>query len=282
MNELSEFFKTVSIEKTRVAEERKRFTPRVEIKETDLSDFFGTIKTGQQNQVILAQREGTKLDALQTFFTRLQTFEDSLQEKIERQKPDNTKDGFDPAEVEGYEEFNSNYDKKETEKLIDQSVEDTIKEKSESQKLQDQLEPITENKDRFPTAEERWPRAGETIKEVKQVEIKPVNYFNINKRPEPKVEETDVNSLAQAMSSLIKKPEQLNEQPQLSDLEKLQLEFKQFRKLVTMQMASIGGGGEVRLLNLDDVDTSSLGNGKFLVYNATSKKLEFTDQVDGN
>ena len=280
MNELSEFFKSVSIEKTRVAEERKRFTPRVEIKETDLSDFFGTIKTGQQNQVILAQREGTKLDALQTFFTRLQTFEDSLQEQIERQKPGTTKDGFDPDEV-AYD-VETPIKEKEVEKLIDQSVEDTIKEKSESQKLQDQLEPITENKDRFPTAEERWPRAGETIKEVKQVEIKPVNYFNINKRPEPKIEETDVNSLAQAMSSLIKKPEQLNEQPQLSDLEKLQLEFKQFRKLVTMQMASIGGGGEVRLLNLDDVDTSSLGNGKFLVYNATSKKLEFTDQVDGN
>ena len=86
------------------------------------------------------------------------------------------------------------------------------------------------------------------------------------------------------MSGLIKKPEQLNEQPQLSDLEKLQLEFTRFRKLVTMQVEekSIGGGGEVRLLNLDDVDTSSLGNGKFLVYNATSKKLEFTDQVDGN
>ena len=95
MNELSEFFKTVSIEKTRVAKERKRFEPRVEIKETDLSDFFGTIKTGQQNQVILAQREGTKLDALQTFFTRLQTFEDTLKEQIEKQKPDNMKDGFD-------------------------------------------------------------------------------------------------------------------------------------------------------------------------------------------
>ena len=280
MNELSEFFKTVSIEKTRVAEERKRFEPRIEIKETDLSDFFGTIKTGQQNQIILAQRECTKLDALQTFFTRLQTFEDSLQEQIERQKPDNTKDGFDPAEVEGYEEFNSNYDKKETEKLIDKSVEDTIKEKTESQKLQDQLEPITENKDRFPTAEERWPRAGEV---VKQVDIKPVNYFNKNRRPEPKVENTiDVNTLANQMSGLIKKPDQLTEQPQITDLEKLQLEFAQFRKLVTMQMASIGGGGEVRLLNLDDVDTSSLGNGKFLVYNATSKKLEFTDQVDGN
>ena len=268
MNELSEFFKTVSIEKTRVAEERKRFEPRVEIKETDLSDFFGTIKTGQQNQVILAQREGTKLDALQTFFTRLQTFEDSLQEQIERQKPGTTKDGFDPDEV--------HYDH--------ETIPTKEPEKTESEKKQEELEPIVETKqeERFPTAEERWPRAGETIKEVKQVEIKPVNYFNINKRPEPKVEETDVNSLAQAMSGLIKKPEQLDEQPQLSDLEKLQLEFTRFRKLVTMQMASIGGGGEVRLLNLDDVDTSSLGNGKFLVYNATSKKLEFTDQVDGN
>ena len=52
--------------------------------------------------------------------------------------------------------------------------------------------------------------------------------------------------------------------------------------MVIKQMASIGGGGEVRLLNLDDVDTSSLGNGKFLAYNSTTKKLEFTDQVDGN
>ena len=264
MNELSEFFKTVSIEKTRVAEERKRFEPRVEIKETDLSDFFGTIKTGQQNQIILAQRDGTKLDALQTFFTRLQTFEDNLQEQIERQKPGTTKDGFDPDEVA--------YD-----------VETPIKEKekTESEKKQEELEPIVETKqeERFPTAEERWPRAGEV---VKQVDIKPVNYFNINKRPEPKVEETDINSLAQAMSGLIKKPDQLTEQPQVSDLEKLQLEFAQFRKLVTMQMASIGGGGEVRLLNLDDVDTSSLGNGKFLVYNSTKRKLEFTDQVDGN
>ena len=278
MNELSEFFSSVAKEKKRVEEEKIRFTPRVNVNLSDLSSFFGTITEAKREHVVIAKRDSTKLDALKGFFDRLDKFETALQENIDKQKEE-PKDGFDPAEVEGYEEFNSNYDKKETEKLIDQSVEDSIKEKTESQKLQDQLEPITENKDRFPTAEERWPRAGEV---VKQVEIKPVNYFNINKRPEPKVEETDVNSLAQAMSGLIKKPEQLSEQPQLSDLEKLQLEFKQFRKLVTMQMASIGGGGEVRLLNLDDVDTSSLGNGKFLVYNATSKKLEFTDQVDGN
>ena len=262
MNELSEFFSSVAKEKKRVEEEKIRFTPRVNVDLSDLSSFFGTITEAKREHVVIAKRDSTKLNALKGFFDRLDKFEVALQENIEKQK-ETPKDGFDPAEVEGYEEFNSNYDKKETEKLIDKSIEDTIKEKTESETLQDQLEPIIENK-------------------VEQVEIKPVNYFNINKRPEPKVEETDVNSIAQAMSGLIKKPEQQVVTEQLSDLEKLQREFTQFRKLVTMQMASIGGGGEVRLLNLDDVDTSSLGNGKFLVYNATSKKLEFTDQVDGN
>ncbi len=65
-------------------------------------------------------------------------------------------------------------------------------------------------------------------------------------------------------------------------MERLRLEFDKFRKLVNLQMASIGGGGETRLLKLDDVDTSSLGNGKFLVFNSTTNKLEFTDQIDGN
>ena len=262
MNELSEFFSSVAKEKKRVEEEKIRFTPRVNVDLSDLSSFFGTITEAKREHVVIAKRDSTKLNALKGFFDRLDKFEVALQENIEKQK-ETPKDGFDPAEVEGYEEFNSNYDKKETEKLIDKSIEDTIKEKTESETLQDQLEPIIENK-------------------VEQVEIKPVNYFNINKRPEPKVEETDVNSIAQAMSGLIKKPEQQVVTEQLSDLEKLQREFTQFRKLVTMQMASIGGGGEVRLLNLDDVDTSSLGNGKFLVYNGTTQKLEFTDQVDGN
>ena len=253
MNELSEFFNSVAKEKKRVEKEKIRFTPRVNVDLSDLSGFFGTITEAKREHVVIAKRESTKLDALKGFFQRLDKFEEALQENIEKQK-EGPKDGFDPTEVEGYEEFNKKYD-----------------EPTESEKKQEELEPIIETIQKV-----------EEVKEVKQVEVKPVNYFQINKRPEPKVEETDVNSIAQAMSGLIKKPEQLDEQPQLSDLEKLQREFTQFRKLVTMQMASIGGGGEVRLLNLDDVDTSSLGNGKFLVFNSTTQKLEFTDQIDGN
>ena len=249
MNELQEFFSSVAKEKEKVEKEKIRFTPRVNIDlSKDLSSFFGTVSEARKEHVIIAKRDSTKLDALKGFFDRLDHFENTLAENIEKQK-----DGFDPEEVK--------YD-----------VETPVKEKTESETKQEELEPIVETIQKVEEVKE----------EIKQVEVKPVNYFSKKTRPEPRVEETDVNSLAQAMSGLIKKPEQLDEQPQLSDLEKLQLEFKQFRKLVTMQMASIGGGGEVRLLNLDDVDTSSLGNGKFLAYNSTTQKLEFTDQVDGN
>jgi len=248
MNELHEFFNSVAKEKKKVEEEKIRFTPRVNINlSTDLSSFFGTVSEAKREHVIIAKRDSTKLDALKGFFDRLDHFENTLAENIEKQK-----DGFDVDEVA--------YDLPKEE------------EKTESETSQEELEPIVETIQKVEEVKE----------EIKQVEVKPVNYFSKKTRPEPRVEETDVNSLAQAMSGLIKKPEQLDEQPQLSDLEKLQLEFKQFRKIVTMQMASIGGGGEVRLLNLDDVDTSSLGNGKFLAYNSTTQKLEFTDQVDGN
>ena len=264
MNELSEFFNSVAKEKKKVEEEKIRFTPRVNIDlSKDLSSFFGTVSEAKREHVIIAKRESTKLDALQGFFNRLDQFENALNENIEKQK-----DGFDPEEVK--------YD-----------VETPVKEKTESEIKQDELEPIEEDGKQVEVSTQVFTGDGtftlpEQVEEIKQVEVKPVNYFSKKTRPEPKVEETDVNSLAQAMSGLIKKPEQLDEQPQLSDLEKLQREFTQFKKLVSMQMASIGGGGEVRLLNLDDVDTSSLGNGKFLAYNSTTKKLEFTDQVDGN
>ena len=72
------------------------------------------------------------------------------------------------------------------------------------------------------------------------------------------------------------------EQKERNELTELKEQFDHFRKLVTHQMSTIGGGGAVRLQDLDDVDTSSLGNGKFLVFNSSSGKLEFTDQVDGN
>ena len=218
----------------------------------ELSEFFSSVakekKRVEEEKIRFTPRVNVDLSDLSSFFG---TITEAKREHVVIAKRDSTK-------IDALKGFFDRLDKFET----------ALQENIDKQK---ELEPIVETIQKV-----------EEVKEVKQVEVKPVNYFQINKRPEPKVEETDVNSIAQAMSGLIKKPEQQVVTEQLSDLEKLQREFTQFRKLVTMQMASIGGGGEVRLLNLDDVDTSSLGNGKFLVYNGTTQKLEFTDQVDGN
>ena len=87
---------------------------------------------------------------------------------------------------------------------------------------------------------------------------------------------SEPEKLAEAMS-LVHKGQMLPEEK--SELEKLKEEFGHFRKLVNMQLSSLGGGGSTHILDMDDVDISSLGNGKFLKYNSTSGKLEFSDTV---
>ena len=58
--------------------------------------------------------------------------------------------------------------------------------------------------------------------------------------------------MAQKMNRFM--PERV-EQP--NELETLKRDFRVFKEMVTRQMSSIGGGGSVNLLDLDDVDLSS-------------------------
>jgi hypothetical protein len=104
----------------------------------------------------------------------------------------------------------------------------------------------------------------------------------------PKVEEVEevqeekssTQLLADAMSKYTKgAPETITEEP--SELDKIKEEFRHFKEQVIKQMASIGGGGEVNLLKLDDVDTGAIGNGKVLSYNASTGKLQFVTSSGG-
>ena len=104
----------------------------------------------------------------------------------------------------------------------------------------------------------------------------------------PKVEEvqevqeekSSTQLLADAMSKYTKgAPETITEEP--SELDKIKEEFRHFKEQVIKQMASIGGGGEVNLLKLDEVDTGAIGNGKVLSYNASTGKLQFVTSSSG-
>jgi len=51
--------------------------------------------------------------------------------------------------------------------------------------------------------------------------------------------------------------------------------YRTFINRIQQQLASLGGGGEVNLRYLDDIDRSSISDGKVLSYDAATKKFKF-------
>jgi ketosteroid isomerase-like protein len=66
----------------------------------------------------------------------------------------------------------------------------------------------------------------------------------------------------------------------IDTLEKLTEEFLRFKNVTSVQLSTLGGGGSVRILDNDDVDISSIADGKILEYNSTTKKMEFVSSGD--
>ena len=65
-------------------------------------------------------------------------------------------------------------------------------------------------------------------------------------------------------------------------LDELQDHYRLFVNRIQQQLSSLGGGGEVRVLRMDDVDTTDLGDEKVLSYDASTEKLKFVDQSGGS
>ena len=246
MNDLQEFFKSVAVEKNKVAEEHARLQEReqrlqpqeIKVQLNDLSDFFGVLGNAKRNlrpQTIAQISETPKVEEtklnleLESFFNRLSSFENAL-EKIEQPK----------EEVAIQEKIIEPEIFKSENRIIRELVEEGSKENKE------EVNPVDLNEVRFPT---------------KKSKIEALD------------EDTSVSHLAEAMNRFNKKDEIIAEE--ISDLEQLKREFKNFKETVIKQMSTIGGGGEVNLLKLDDIDTGAIGNGKVLSYNSSTGKLQF-------
>ena len=61
----------------------------------------------------------------------------------------------------------------------------------------------------------------------------------------------------------------------IDTLEKLTREFLNFKQITSMQMQTIGGGGGVQLLDMDDVNISTKSDGFVLKYNSSTEKMDF-------
>jgi hypothetical protein len=132
-----------------------------------------------------------------------------------------------------------------------------------------------------PTLEELMASVPEEVIEpiVEKVEEKPIVV---------KVKEK-LSPLIAAASEHITKEVQMEaisfQQPEIDPmsrtLDDLRNKIKQLENWIS-KIASTGpGSGEVNLLRLDDVDTSNIGNNKFLRYNAANAKIEFATVTGG-
>jgi hypothetical protein len=96
-----------------------------------------------------------------------------------------------------------------------------------------------------------------------------------HRQPETTEAPKTVSPIIDLTTKELSKNKSLKEEPELNSLEEMKKEFQKFKNIVTQQMSTIGGGGEVNLRKLDDVDDSSKANGFALKYNSSTDKFDF-------
>ena len=163
-----------------------------------------------------------------------------------------------------------------TKKKMDSLPKETKQEVQQLEVLSSFFEQMSKFETSLDSAIQASEKEPEVIEKIVEVPVEKIVEKVVVKEVEVPRGPSEPEKLAEAMS-LVHKGQMLPEEK--NELVKLKEEFEQFRKLVSMQLSSLGGGGSTHILDMDDVDISSLGNGKFLKYNSTSGKLEFSDTV---
>ena len=215
---------------------------------SELSNLFGIISEGQK------QAE----------------FEKSERIRIEEDR----KQRLEPQVDVGLNDLSEFFSVMSTKKKVDALPKETKQEVQQLEVLSSFFEQMSNFENSLDTAIQASDKQPEVIERIVEVPVE--KEVIVEKIVEVEKEPSVPERLAEAMS-LVHKGQMLPEEK--SELVKLKEEFGQFRQLVNLQLSSLGGGGSTRILDNDDVDISSLGNGKFLKYNSTTKKLEFTDEV---
>ena len=201
-------------------------------------------------------------------------FEKSERIRIEEDR----KQRLEPQVDVGLNDLSEFFSVMSTKKKVDALPKETKQEVQQLEVLSSFFEQMSNFETSLDTAIQASEKEPEVVEKIVEVPVEKIveKEVIVEKIVEVPRGPSEPERLAEAMS-LVHKGQMLPEEK--SELVKLKEEFGQFRQLVQMQLSSLGGGGSTRILDNDDVDISSLGNGKFLKYNSTTGKLEFTDEV---
>ena len=251
---------------------------------SDLTEFFSVVAKEKsenrkklENTIAVLENEKVPED------TPINISEDTLEPQIIRSDLANLFKNLETALLETKEESVISFDEQirldEFSKLVTSfnsstpppikkvEIIDTVdtaseEDKSESEKLQDELEPIIEYED-------------ETEEELIEA-------------PEDDYIKSAVTQIT-AQTDVYEKP--------ITDFESLQKEFINFKHKVIEQLSTLGGGGAVKINDMDDLDTSGREDGDSLIYNSSTNKYTFSsasntpnlsnqlsleDSIDGN
>ena len=219
---------------------------------SELSSLFGIISEGKK------QAEFEKSERIR--------IEEDIKQRLE------------PQIDVGLNDLSEFFSVMSTKKKVDALPKETKQEVQQLEVLSSFFEQMSNFENSLDTAIQASDKQPEVIERIVEVPVEKIveKEVIVEKIVEVEKGPSVPERLAEAMS-LVHKGQMLPEEK--SELVKLKEEFGQFRQLVQMQLSSLGGGGSTRILDNDDVDISSLGNGKFLKYNSTTEKLEFTDEV---
>ena len=225
----------------------------------ELSDFFTAISAGKQKRK--KELDETVGDAVDDFFSTISTGKKVIKEKKETL----VGNSFDELFLSTLkEEISPKKKKKVQEQKTVKAFEDWLY--SETPKKQEQvIEEVIENS---------LDEVLEVLDEYKE-ELEEPKEDLIEKSLGLLAEPSDVKQQNDPLTPLDQK---------FATLDDLQKHYKLFLSRIQQQLSTVGGGGETRLRYLDDIvgiaTNSGAYNGKYLQWNSTTNRAEFTDPSD--
>ena len=225
----------------------------------ELKDIVDKVEDHQSSNEVLKERLERKVGLIEDY-------KKNIDEKVKAQEfyVDEHRKDLD-IKFKNQESFVEDY-KKEIEKKITDLHADIILNESVVKVQNSNIEQINES-------------IQSAIQKLNYDEIEKQNYQLANKIKYleeifEKFSEKEI--LTESITSVPPSETNLNEN--FVTVEYLQNHYRTFVNRIQQQLSSLGGGGEVRLEFLDDVDRDTAKvNGKFLQYNSTSKKWQGAD-----
>ena len=181
-------------------------------------------------------------------------------------------------------------EQKEQESIIGEITLDSVFEEVANLKKETKKKKVQEQK--TVKAFEKW-LYSETTKEQEQI-IEDVIEESLDEvlevledhKEEPKEEliEKSLGLLAEPSDVKVQQDPLTPLDQKFATLDDLQKHYKLFLSRIQQQLSTVGGGGETRLRYLDDIvgiaTNSGAYNGKYLQWNSTTNRAEFTDPSD--